>query len=120
MWRCWQSGPPGGHPPRDDPPSGTLSLDLGRVMGHAVLATERGERMGTRTIIRAFEGQLLGPGDEAYDGHREIWNALVDRRPGLIARCTSAQDVAAAVRFGRDSGLEIAVKCGGHGILGLC
>ncbi|MDQ6795828.1 MAG: FAD-binding oxidoreductase [Chloroflexota bacterium] len=75
--------------------------------------------MGTRTIIRAFDGQLLGPEDDAYDGHREIWNALVDRRPGLIARCTSAADVAAAVRYGREAGLEIAVKCGGHGILGL-
>jgi FAD/FMN-containing dehydrogenase len=59
------------------------------------------------------------PGHEAYDGHREIWNAMVDRRPALIARCTSADDVAAAIRHGRDKGLEIAVKCGGHGVLGL-
>jgi FAD/FMN-containing dehydrogenase len=76
--------------------------------------------MATRTTIRGFNGELHEPGDEAYDGQREVWNALVDRRPGLIARCTSAEDVAAAVRFGREAGLEIAVKSGGHGILGLC
>ncbi|MEO8229714.1 MAG: FAD-binding oxidoreductase [Chloroflexota bacterium] len=69
--------------------------------------------------IRGFAGEVVGPGDAAYDGHREIWNAMVDRRPGLIARCTSADDVAAAIRHGRDAGLEIAVKCGGHGVLGL-
>ncbi len=44
---------------------------------------------------------------------------MVDRRPGLIARCTSADDVVAAIRHGRDAGLEIAVKCGGHSVLGL-
>jgi FAD/FMN-containing dehydrogenase len=59
------------------------------------------------------------PRDAAYDAHREIWNAMVDRRPALIARCTSADDVAAAIRHGRDAGLEIAVKSGGHGVLGL-
>jgi len=74
--------------------------------------------MTQTTAIRGFEGELVRPGDAAYDGHREIWNAMVDRRPGLIARCSSADDVAAAVRHGRDAGLEIAVKCGGHSVLG--
>ena len=45
---------------------------------------------------------------------------MVDRRPALIARCTSADDVAAAIRHGRTVGLEIGVKSGGHGVLGLC
>jgi FAD/FMN-containing dehydrogenase len=71
------------------------------------------------TTIRGFAGELVEPGDTAYDGHREIWNAMVDRRPALIARCSSADDVAAAIRHGRDSALEIAVKCGGHNVLGL-
>jgi FAD/FMN-containing dehydrogenase len=44
---------------------------------------------------------------------------MVDRRPALIARCTSAADVAAAIRHGRDAGLEIGVKCGGHSVIGL-
>ena len=69
--------------------------------------------------IPGFEGTLIGPGDDGYDTHREVWNAIVDRRPALIARCTSAADVAAAVRHGRERDLEIGVKCGGHSVLGL-
>src|SRR5215203_3061363 len=69
--------------------------------------------------IRGFAGETIEPGDATYDDHRELWNAMVDRRPALIARCTSPADVAAAIRHGRDAGLEIAVKCGAHGILGL-
>jgi len=75
--------------------------------------------MTSETTIRGFDGELVAPGDATYDAHREIWNAMVDRRPALIARCTSAADVAAAIRHGREAGLEIAVKCGGHGVLGL-
>src|SRR6266568_334095 len=70
--------------------------------------------------INGFAGDIVAPGDATYDSHREIWNAMVDRRPALIARCTTNGDVAAAIRHGRDSGLEIAVKSGGHGVLGLC
>ena len=69
--------------------------------------------------IRGFGGEIVEPGDATYDGYREVWNAMIDRRPGLIARCTSADDVAAAIRHGREAGLEIAVKCGGHNVLGL-
>ena len=66
-----------------------------------------------------FAGEVVRPGDPTFDEHREVWNAMVDRRPALIARCTSAADVAAAVRHGREAGLEIAVKCGGHSMTGL-
>ena len=69
--------------------------------------------------IRGFDGVLIAPGDDEYDAHRAVWNAMVDRRPALIARCTSAADVAAAVLHARDAGLEIGVKCGGHSVLGL-
>jgi FAD/FMN-containing dehydrogenase len=69
--------------------------------------------------IPRFEGELVLPGDDGYDQHREVWNALADRRPTVIARCTSAEDVAAAVRHAREAGLEIAVKCGGHSMTGL-
>lgn len=69
--------------------------------------------------IPGFEGTLIGPEDSGYDAHREVWNAMVDRRPALIARCTSAADVAAAIRHARDHDLEIGVKCGGHSVLGL-
>ncbi|MDQ3871187.1 MAG: FAD-binding oxidoreductase [Chloroflexota bacterium] len=71
------------------------------------------------SLRRRFAGEIVLPDDDAYDRHREVWNAIVDRRPALIARCTSTGDVAAAVRFGREAGLEIGVKCGGHSVLGL-
>ena len=69
-------------------------------------------------VIQGFGGAVIGPGDDGFDTHREVWNAMVDRRPALIARCETATDVAAAIRHGRAGGLEIGVKCGGHSVLG--
>jgi FAD/FMN-containing dehydrogenase len=74
----------------------------------------------TQTTIRDFAGEVVLPGSASYDGHRSVWNAMVDHRPSVIARCASAADVAAAVHFGRAEGLEIAVKGGGHGVAGHC
>ena len=62
---------------------------------------------------------IVLPGDDGYDTQRSVWNAMVDRRPAVIARCAGRDDVAAAVRLGRARGLEIGVRCGGHSILGL-
>jgi len=70
-------------------------------------------------LRRDFTGQVVLPGDDSYDRHRSVWNAMVDRRPAAIARCAGRDDVAAAIRFGRAHGLEIGVRCGGHSILGL-
>ncbi|HEV2124888.1 MAG TPA: FAD-binding oxidoreductase, partial [Chloroflexota bacterium] len=56
--------------------------------------------------------------DKGYDEARSIWNGAIDRRPGYIARCRSASDVAAALRFARDNDLPIAVRGGGHGVAG--
>jgi FAD/FMN-containing dehydrogenase len=72
----------------------------------------------TAPQIRGFRGVLVTPDRPEYDVARAVWNGKVDRRPRLIARCTGTADVAAAVRFARDSGLEIAVRGGGHNVAG--
>ena len=78
--------------------------------------------IGTNLVneLRAgFRGALLRPGEEGYDEARRVWNGAVDRRPGLIARCAGADDVAAAVRFANHHDLEVSVRGGGHSIAGL-
>jgi FAD/FMN-containing dehydrogenase len=70
-------------------------------------------------LRRGFHGQVLLPDQDGYHSARRVWNAMVDRRPAVIARCAGPADVAAAVRFGRALGLELGVRCGGHSVLGL-
>ncbi|MBM7504725.1 FAD-binding oxidoreductase [Agromyces aurantiacus] len=71
-----------------------------------------------QTLQGAIDGRVLEPGDPGYDEARTVWNAMVDRRPRYVASCTSTADVAAAVSFATAHGLEIGVRCGGHGIVG--
>jgi FAD/FMN-containing dehydrogenase len=70
------------------------------------------------TTVAGFRGLVLGPDAPDYDRARRVWNAAVDRRPALIARCAGAADVIAAVRFGREHSLQIAVRGGGHSVPG--
>jgi FAD/FMN-containing dehydrogenase len=65
-----------------------------------------------------FRGEVVSPGDEAYDDARRIWNAMIDKHPALIVRCTTTSDVVLAVNFARDNGLLLAVRGGGHNIAG--
>jgi FAD/FMN-containing dehydrogenase len=65
-----------------------------------------------------LSGDALAPGDAGYDLARRIQNGLIDRRPTVIARCLGTADVQAAVRFGRERGLEIAIRGGGHNVAG--
>ena len=66
----------------------------------------------------AFTGVLIGPGDREYESARRVWNAMVDRRTALIARCADQDDVVAAVRFARERGLPLAVRGAGHNVAG--
>jgi FAD/FMN-containing dehydrogenase len=66
-----------------------------------------------------LQGHVLLPGQDGYHQARQVWNAMVDRWPAVITRCTSPADVAAAVGFARAHGLEVGVRCGGHSVLGL-
>ena len=71
-----------------------------------------------QTLAPRLEGTVLTPSSPGYDDARRIWNAMIDRRPALIARCASVADVQHAIRFARDRGLPIAVRGGGHNIAG--
>ena len=66
-----------------------------------------------------FRGPVLGPDAPDYDEVRKIWNAMIDRRPGLIVRCTGTADVVQAVRFARQHQFLLSVRGGGHNIAGL-
>ena len=68
-----------------------------------------------RTSIR---GAVLCPGEDGYDAARSVHNAMIDRRPAVIARCASAADVIACVRVAREQALLVSVRGGGHSIAG--
>ena len=64
--------------------------------------------------IAGFRGLVLGPDSQGYERARHVWNAAIDRRPALIARCANQHDVAAALRHARTHDLVVAVRGGGH------
>jgi len=71
-----------------------------------------------RSLASASSGMLLLPEDDGYDEARTIHNALIDKRPALIARCLGTADVVEAVALARETGLEVSVRGGGHNVAG--
>jgi FAD/FMN-containing dehydrogenase len=82
-------------------------------------ATPKGISMEIVSALRSkLRGPMVLPGEDGYDTARSIWNAMVDRRPGLIIRCLGAADVKQAVTFAREQQMLLAVRSGGHNIAG--
>jgi FAD/FMN-containing dehydrogenase len=69
-----------------------------------------------------FRGEVIEPEDERYNEARKVYNAMIDRKPCLIAKCVDVADVMAAVRFGHENGIRVSIRGGGHnaGGLGVC
>ncbi len=82
-------------------------------METATFNTSDAEKFGA-----GLRGPLLRPGDDGYDSARTIWNAMIDKRPALIARCAGVSDVIQSVNFARESGLLVSVRGGGHNVSG--
>ena len=79
--------------------------------------------MLNETAISALKselrGELIEPNDTRYDAMRKVYNAMIDRKPRLIARCADAADVIAAVKFAREHKLPLSIRGGGHNAAGL-
>src|SRR3954447_2477042 len=71
------------------------------------------------TFAETFAGDVISPDDARYDQARRVWNGMIDRRPAAVLRPTNPAAVAAAIRFGRDNDVTIAVRSGGHSAAGL-
>ena len=82
--------------------------------------------MPDQTTLAEFKlslaGELIQAGEKVYDEARQVYNGMIDRRPSLIVRCADVADVIAAVNFGREHRMLIAVRGGGHsaGGSGVC
>ena len=94
-------------PPIEQPDAFLRALDL--ALG---AAAEQG------LTAAGFAGEIVGRTHPRYDELRRVFNAMVDRRPALVARCSDAHDVAVAVGFARDHGLRLSVYGGGHNVTG--
>ncbi len=88
--------------------AGTLTDTHGALIDHGKVS-EFGD---------GLDGQAIAPGDSLYESARRIWNASVDKKPGLIARCTSSADVVKAINFARANRIQVAVRGGGHNVGG--
>ena len=76
------------------------------------------DKANIEAFRHGFHGQVLLPGDAGYASARRIWNASIDKHPGLIARCSGLADVVRSVKFARANNLLVAVKGGGHNVAG--
>jgi FAD/FMN-containing dehydrogenase len=83
------------------------------------VATAMTPAEAARQELSGFEGGLTGPDDAEYDEARKVYNAMIDKRPGLVAGCAGPDDVAKVINFARDHGLLLAIRGGGHNGAGL-
>src|ERR671933_116141 len=86
------------------------------------MVDHRDDQLGVEAAVQELEanfwGELIRPENDGYDAARSVYNGMIDKRPALIVRPTGAADVIDAVKLARESGLPLAVRCGGHSVAG--
>jgi FAD/FMN-containing dehydrogenase len=90
------------------------SLSLTKLVGGAATISDE----ALAELKSRIRGAVLTVGEDGYDTARTVWNAMIDRKPGVIVRCAGAADVRAAVDFAREAGAVVALRGGGHNIAG--
>jgi FAD/FMN-containing dehydrogenase len=93
-----------------------VELEESMIGEHTTMALDDA---AVRDLAARLRGELIRPGDDAYEVARQVYNGMIDKRPALIARCVDVADVIAAVTFARERGLLLAVRGGGHNGPGL-
>jgi len=76
------------------------------------------DQAAVQQFVARLRGEVLRPGDSTYDEVRRVFNAMIDRRPALIACCSGAADVVAGVEFAQEQGIPLSVRGGGHNVAG--
>ncbi len=94
-------------------------------MANSKVTNSKGNVVPEKTIEEfksKLRGELIGKGDEQYDEARKVYNGMIDKKPGLIARCVDAADVINSVNFARDNDMLVSIRGGGHNVggLGIC
>jgi hypothetical protein len=95
----------------------------GEHMKNRDVLTAFGRKLSEKAVSslgRCLRGKLIQPGDAEYESRRRVWVKAIDRRPFLIARCASAEDVVAAIKFAPEHDLPTSVRSGGHSSFGTC
>src|SRR5690606_13639872 len=101
-----------------DPDTGRNGVMLDTLIANLDAGTTQIEAAEIEALAGRLRGTVLLPDNAAYDEARSVWNAMIDRKPGLIVRCLGASDVVQAVRFAREHNLLLSVRGGGHNIAG--
>jgi FAD/FMN-containing dehydrogenase len=75
--------------------------------------------MTLQELNRRLSGEIHHPGSPAYDEACTLFNSMIERRPRLVVRCSSPEDIANALAYARENGLDVAVRAGGHSVAGM-
>src|SRR5262249_52981161 len=112
------TGKTGGSPRCERPPAAPRLDTRKAIRAEEQLMSTTLDRELVADLKGEISGSVLDPDDAGYDAARAVHNGLVDRRPALIVRCRTTNDVVSALAFSHQTGLEVSVRGGGHNVAG--